>query len=139
MKTILEDLTAILFCADISRYDQFEDDDPEYNKLQNTIRLFENTTKSRFFDDSMIVVFFTKKDLFVDKLANVSLNVCFPEYNGSQDFNEAIEYLKTRFRSKVSAERKVYFQTVSAVNGVELLSAVDHVFDLMLINKAILD
>jgi len=47
-----------------------------------------------------MIVFFNKSDLFKEKLEKKSISVCFPDYKGSQDFDESSKYIIQLFLAR---------------------------------------
>ncbi|KAI6216125.1 Guanine nucleotide-binding proteinG(O) subunit alpha [Aphelenchoides besseyi] len=50
--------------------------------------------------------FLNKKDLFEEKIKKSPLTVCFPEYNGRQDYHEASTYIQNQFEAKNRSTKK---------------------------------
>ena len=44
-----------------------------------------------------MILFLTKKDLFSEKIKKSPLTICFPEYNGQNEFKEASEFIWKKF------------------------------------------
>merc|ERR1719242_2006817 len=77
-----ESVTAVLFVAAISEYDQVLYEDENTNRMVESLNLFEEICNSRWFRDTSMILFLNKRDLFEDKIQNVSLSVCFENYDG---------------------------------------------------------
>ena len=50
--------------------------------MHESIMLFEEICNCQWFNETAIILFLNKKDLFEEKIQRVDLNVCFPEYQG---------------------------------------------------------
>jgi len=113
-----EDITAVLFCAAISEYDQKLEEDNETNRLQESLDLFESICKLKVFRDTAIMLFLNKDDIFRAKLQKVPLTVCFPNYTGPQsDYKGATSYIIDRFEErKHSASRIIYAHITCATD-----------------------
>ncbi|KNC81380.1 hypothetical protein SARC_06305 [Sphaeroforma arctica JP610] len=74
-------------------------EDHETNRMHESLKLFDSVANSRWFAQSAIILLLNKTDLFVDKITRVPLNVCFPDYEGNNDFQEAIEYIRDQYES----------------------------------------
>jgi hypothetical protein len=61
-----------------------------------------------------------KEDLFKEKIKEVDLNVCFPEYTGGKDKDAAINYIKQVFLSKNKfPEKKTFYIHVTVATNTE--------------------
>ncbi|XP_038667429.1 guanine nucleotide-binding protein G(t) subunit alpha-2-like isoform X1 [Scyliorhinus canicula] len=92
-----EGVTCIIFCAALSAYDMVLVEDEEVNRMHESLQLFNSICNNRYFSTSSIVLFLNKKDLFEEKVKKVHLGICFPEYNGSNTFEDAGNYIKTQY------------------------------------------
>ncbi|XP_022859330.1 guanine nucleotide-binding protein alpha-1 subunit-like isoform X2 [Olea europaea var. sylvestris] len=100
---LFEGVTAVIFCAAISEYDQtlFEDDNK--NRLMETKELFEWVLKQPCFKKTSFILFLNKFDLFEKKVLKVPLNVCewFKDYQPvsteKQEIEHAYEFVKKKF------------------------------------------
>ncbi|KAK4412706.1 Guanine nucleotide-binding protein alpha-1 subunit [Sesamum alatum] len=109
---LFEGVTAVIFCAAISEYDQtlFEDDNK--NRMMETKELFEWVLKQPCFEKTSFMLFLNKFDLFEKKVLKVPLNVCawFKDYQpvstGKQEIEHAYEFVKKKFE-------ELYFQSTA--------------------------
>ncbi|XP_042036966.1 guanine nucleotide-binding protein alpha-1 subunit [Salvia splendens] len=109
---LFEGVSAVIFCAAISEYDQtlFEDDNK--NRMMETKELFEWILKQPCFEKTSFLLFLNKFDLFEKKVLKVPLNVCewFKDYQpvstGKQEIEHAYEFVKKKFE-------ELYFQSTS--------------------------
>ncbi|KAL6534064.1 guanine nucleotide-binding protein subunit alpha [Orobanche hederae] len=109
---LFEGVSAVIFCAAISEYDQtlFEDDNK--NRMMETKELFEWILKQPCFENTSFMLFLNKFDLFEQKVLNVPLNICgwFKDYQpvstGKQEIENAYEFVKKKFE-------EVYFQSTT--------------------------
>jgi len=113
-----EDVTAIIFCVAMSEYDQVLHEDETtvsnkkirllfivynnhqlsvlllQNRMQESLKLFDSICNNKWFGETSIILFLNKKDLFEEKILRSSLNICFPEYSGAQEYGEAAAYIQ---------------------------------------------
>jgi len=78
-----ENVTAIIFLAAISEYDQVLNEDVDVNRVHEALILFETIANSPYFIDTGVILFFNKKDLFKTKLAIKPLSELFKRYEGT--------------------------------------------------------
>lgn len=62
-----EGVTAILFCVALSEYDQKLIEDDTTSRSQESLQLFGEICNSKWFDDTAIILFLNKDDLFREK------------------------------------------------------------------------
>jgi GTPase SAR1 family protein len=101
-----EKVTAVLFVAAISGYNQVLFEDAETNRMTEAIHLFEEICNSRWFKNSSMILFLNKKDLFQDKVLKVPITECqdLQDYDGPpHDANESAAFIQHVFESKNNA------------------------------------
>jgi len=104
-----EDVTAILFCAALSGYNQKLYEDDKTNRLHESLDLFKSICSSRWFQNTSIILFLNKRDLFEEKILKHPLSVCFPEYDGEDAYDPAKDYIKDKFiDEEITAGKEVY-------------------------------
>jgi len=105
-----DNVTAIIFFAALSEYDQKLSEDETTNRMSESLKLFHDITHYKSFTDTPIILFLNKADLFRKKVEKVPLTICWKEYNGKNEFAEATEFIKTKFleQSPGSPKKQVY-------------------------------
>jgi len=97
-----ESVSGVLFCVGISAFDQTLYEDNTTNRLHEALKLFHEICMSKWFTNTAIILFLNKDDLFRKKLERgKNINVAFPEYKGSTDYDESIEFLREKFTNVV--------------------------------------
>lgn len=131
-----EDVTAIIFCVAMSEYDQVLHEDETTNRMQESLKLFDSICNNRWFTDTSIILFLNKKDLFEQKIKKSALSVCFPEYTGSQSYEEAALYIQAQFESKNKSENKeIYCHQTCATDTNNIQFVFDAVTDVIIANN----
>ncbi|XP_027081700.1 guanine nucleotide-binding protein alpha-1 subunit-like [Coffea arabica] len=106
---LFEGVSAVIFCAAISEYDQTLFEDENKNRMMETRELFEWVLKQPCFEKTSFMLFLNKFDIFEKKVLNVPLNACewFKDYQpvstGKQEIEHAYEFVKKKFE-------ELYFQ-----------------------------
>jgi len=90
-------VSAVIFCASLSGYDQVLREDKNQNRLVEDILLFDEVVNSSSFIETDIILFLNKHDLFLEKIKTTDLNICFTNYTGGCDPDAAKEYIRDRF------------------------------------------
>jgi signal recognition particle receptor subunit beta len=101
-----EGVTAVIFVANLADYDVVGEDDPSTNKLTESLELFAEVVHSPWFEDSTIILFLNKQDLFKQKIATSDLRydgdkhtpARFLDYSGApRDAAASLQYIQRRF------------------------------------------
>ena len=126
-----DDVTALIFVASLTEYDEVLFEDQDKNRLQESLDVFEELSNSAHFVSTPILIFLNKLDLFEDKYLRlrIPLNVSglFPDAPaGEPNVEEAVEWISQQFvkrRTKYDPTL-IYIHTTTAVDADQ----VDHVF-----------
>jgi len=119
-----ENVTAILFVAAISEYDQVLYEDENTNRMHEAVQLFDEICNSQWFLHTSMMLFLNKRDLFADKIVKVPLTVCYPEYDGKNTYEEASDYIRTVFESRNRAKDKVIYPHITCATDTDNVAAV---------------
>jgi GTPase SAR1 family protein len=132
-----ENVSAVLFVAAISEYDQTLFEDESVNRIQEALTIFRDICNSRWFAESSMILFLNKSDLFREKLKKVPLNVCFPDYQGKDEFEEAWQYIADQFLNlRTDKSKDVYVHVTCATNDDNVQFVFNSVRDIV-IQKAL--
>ncbi|KAJ6823696.1 guanine nucleotide-binding protein alpha-1 subunit isoform X1 [Iris pallida] len=107
---LFEGVTAVIFCAAISEYNQTLFEDETKNRMMETKELFDWVLKQACFEKTSFMLFLNKFDIFEKKVQKVPLTVCewFKDYqplaSGKQEVEHAYEFVKKKFE-------ELYFQS----------------------------
>jgi len=108
-----EKVTAILFCAAMSEYDQTLREDSSQNRVAEALLLFDEVS-NLIFCNNTIILFLNKVDLFDEKITRIPLTECFPDYPGTTA-EEAKAYIKQHFLAHAT-NKDVYVHFTCALN-----------------------
>jgi len=112
-------VTAVLFVAGLSAYDQTLREDNQQNTMAETLLLFDEVANSSYFRPGSIILFLNKTDLFAEKIMRVPLTYCFPDYPGPTEgpdcCEEAHRYIKSKFL-ELSPTEDVYTHFTCALD-----------------------
>ena len=75
-------------------------EDETTNRMVEALDLFDEICNSRWFRDTSVILFLNKRDLFLEKIKEVPLSVCFPDYYGPQNYESGCEFLQKQFESR---------------------------------------
>ncbi|XP_015740525.1 guanine nucleotide-binding protein G(i) subunit alpha [Coturnix japonica] len=132
-----EGVTAIIFCVALSDYDLVLAEDEEMNRMHESMKLFDSICNNKWFTDTSIILFLNKKDLFEEKIKKSPLTICFPEYTGSNTYEEAAAYIQCQFedlnRRKDTKEIYTHFTCATDTKNVQFVF--DAVTDVIIKNN----
>lgn len=112
-----EGVTSVIFVAALSGYDEVLYEDPSTNKLLEALNLFEDICESKWFKNTSLILFLNKKDIFKEKIKTVPLNVCFPHFNGDNEYRECLKFIKEEFKARNHhAEKKIFTHFTTATD-----------------------
>lgn len=116
-----EKITAIIFVVGLSSFDQISDDTKK-NALLEAIDLFQNIANSQWFQNTPIIVFLNKRDIFQEKLATSGkFSSYFPSYAGNNSYDDCLSFIKLQFESRnKSPKRRVFVYEICALNADEV-------------------
>ncbi|KAJ3423775.1 guanine nucleotide-binding protein g(o) subunit alpha [Anaeramoeba flamelloides] len=130
-----QNVTAIIFVASMSEYDQMLFEDRTKNRMTEALMLFGEICNSRWFTDTAIILFLNKRDLFEKKIQKVDLNICFEDYEGGCNYENGSEFMKNTFISLNNVEnRQIYTHYTCATDTNNIKHVFEDVTDFILSN-----
>jgi len=127
-----EGVTAVLFVASISAYDQFLYEDAETSHMTEALALYDDISNSEWFHETAVILFLNKKDLFKEKIAVVPLKNYFPAYKGDT-YEEAAEFVTGLFRDRNHQFHKdFYFHITCATDTNQIRDVFNDVKDIII-------
>ncbi len=119
-----EDVTAVLFVASLSEYDQVLNEDSTRNRLEEALDLFDEIANSRWFDNTAMMLFLNKHDRFSEKIRSVDIRqeradgtILFEDYDGGCDHDSGLAYIRDLFIARNRNEdRNLYFRVTTATS-----------------------
>jgi GTPase SAR1 family protein len=134
-----ENVTAVLFVAAISEYDQVLYEDENTNRIIEALNLFEEICNSRWFRDTAMILFLNKRDLFEMKIKKVPLRQCFPEYNGEESYEAGCDFMQDEFESKNRNPDKQVYSHVTCATDTDNVSNVFNAVKDIIIRRSLTD
>ncbi|KAH9956854.1 guanine nucleotide binding protein, alpha subunit [Russula dissimulans] len=94
-----EDATAIIFLAPISAFDQYLEEDPRTNRIDDSLQLFTTTCSNKLLKNSTMVLMLNKTDILRKKLqAGVMVKRYITSYGERENrFEDVAEYFRAHF------------------------------------------
>ncbi|KAK3103179.1 hypothetical protein FSP39_017069 [Pinctada imbricata] len=132
-----EGVTAIIFIVAMSEYDLTLVEDQEMNRMTESMKLFDSICNNKWFTDTSIILFLNKKDLFEEKIKKSPLTICFPEFQGENNYEQAAAYIQLQFENlnkrKDTKEIYTHFTCATDTNNVQFVF--DAVTDVIIKNN----
>ncbi|XP_076280582.1 G protein alpha i subunit [Lasioglossum baleicum] len=132
-----EGVTAIIFCVALSGYDLVLAEDEEMNRMIESMKLFDSICNSKWFVETSIILFLNKKDLFEEKITRSPLTICFPEYKGTNTYEECASYIQMKFENlnKRKDQKQIYTHFTCATDTSNIQFVFDAVTDVIIKNN----
>jgi len=130
-----DQVTAVIFVAAISEYNQVLYEDNQMNRIDEALLLFEEICNSKWFKQTSMILFLNKRDLFAEKLIEVPFtgNGRFPDFKGphvvpgtpsadptTEEFKKcydaATTYLHDLFISRNKQSKEIYSHITCATD-----------------------
>lgn len=137
-----DDVTALIFVASLTEYDEVLFEDKTKNRLQETLEVWEDLVNSANFINVPILLFLNKIDLFEDKYVRrrIPMNVTnlFPDAPaGEPSVPTAIEWYKEQFKKRrtKSDPALLYIHVMAAVDANQVDTVFRDVKEIVLIRS----
>jgi guanine nucleotide-binding protein G(o) subunit alpha len=131
-----ESVTSIIFFAALSEYDQVLAEDTSMNRMKESLLLFDSIFNNKYFVKTSFILFLNKKDLFEEKIKHSPLTVCFPEYDGPNDYESASEYIKHEYKAlNRSGGKEIYCHLTCATDTQNVQFVLAAVTDIIITNS----
>lgn len=125
-----DDVTAVIFVAAISEYDQVLYEDASQNRMVESLTLFREICNSKFFTSTSILLFLNKRDLFADKIKVKDIRqpdpadpsrMLFDDYDGGCDYDAGVSYIVQKYLAQDTAGqengREIFYQVTCATDS----------------------
>ena len=120
-----DDVNAVLFVAALSGYDMTLIEDGTTNRMEESLNLFQAICVNKFFNNSSIILFLNKFDLFTEKINNTDhhLRLYFPHYNGpDHDVSAAKDFIQEKFLAcNLNKGRSIYVHCTTATDTSNII------------------
>ncbi|GAA6055625.1 hypothetical protein JCM3770_006731 [Rhodotorula araucariae] len=129
-----ENVTAVLFLASLSGYDQVLVEDRDSNQMQEALMLFDSICNSQWFVRTSTILFLNKLDIFQERIRVSPIKAHFADFDGKPaDAHAGQEYFKHRFISLNRSSRKeIYTHYTTAIDTSLVKVVMTSVYDIIL-------
>ncbi|RPD68331.1 G-protein alpha subunit [Lentinus tigrinus ALCF2SS1-7] len=117
-----DDATAIIFLAPISAFDQYLEEDPRTNRIDDSLQLFTTICSNKLLGNAALVLMLNKTDLLRQKLdAGIKVRKYISSYGDRpNNYEEVSEYFRAHFiqvhRRKDVSHRPLYLHFTSMLD-----------------------
>ncbi|KAH9892429.1 G-protein alpha subunit [Cubamyces lactineus] len=117
-----DDATAIIFLAPISAFDQYLEEDPRTNRIDDSLQLFTAICSNKLLANAALVLMLNKTDLLRQKLeAGIKVRKYISSYGDRpNDYEEVSEYFRAHFiqvhRRKDISHRPLFLHFTSMLD-----------------------
>ncbi|KAI0355795.1 G-protein alpha subunit [Trametes cingulata] len=117
-----DDATAIIFLAPISAFDQYLEEDPRTNRIDDSLQLFTAICSNKLLSNAALVLMLNKTDLLRQKLqAGIKVRKYISSYGDRPNsYEEVSEYFRAHFiqvhRRKDISHRPLYLHFTSMLD-----------------------
>lgn len=134
-----ENVTAVIFVAAISEYDQKLFEDGSTNRMVDALDLFKEICNNHYFRKAAIILFLNKKDLFESKIKKYPIRESepFKDYNGPDgDYDAGVHYFVNKFKAlnTVYSDREIYHHVTCATDTSNVRLCFDLCTDIIMNN-----
>ncbi|XP_013782173.1 guanine nucleotide-binding protein G(o) subunit alpha-like [Limulus polyphemus] len=122
-----DDVRALLFVVALSGYDMMLQEDPNVNRLLESMNLFSAICNNRFFCDTSMILFLNKLDLFREKIlySGRHLRHYVTDYKGPDyDVDSGALFVQHKFQAQNRHPNKViypHFTTATDTSNVQVV------------------
>jgi guanine nucleotide-binding protein G(i) subunit alpha len=119
--TVFNDVSLVIFLVACSDFNKLCYEDEQTNRMIENYNLFKEVANNMFFKETPFVILFNKMDIFKEKLKQGQrINTAFPEYDGSNNPDECIEFIKEKYKEARDTFAPVYCFETMATDTEEL-------------------
>jgi len=115
-----DDANAIIFLAPVSAFDQYLDEDPKMNRINDSLQLFTYICSNELLKKVHLVLFLNKTDVLREKLSGgVSVKRYIPSFGDRKNnYDTVVDYFRTHFlqvHRKNNEEQRVLYTHLTSV------------------------
>jgi guanine nucleotide-binding protein G(i) subunit alpha len=114
-----DDVTAIMFIASLSEYNQVLAEDRTKNRLDESLDLFDGIANLPWFEKAAVILFLNKNDLFEMKVVKFDIGDYHPEYTGGLNYDAGLQFIKDEYFDRNEDEDKTLYCHVTDATNTE--------------------
>lgn len=126
-----ENVTAVLFVAALSEYCQTMYEDARVNRMVESLNLFEEVCNMPWFEQTSIILFLNKCDLFKERLQREPLQNYMRDYAGNNQFADGCNWIRRQYEARNHNKKKMIYWHVTCATDTDsmqqVFNAVHHI------------
>ncbi|KAF8784507.1 Guanine nucleotide-binding protein G(o) like protein [Argiope bruennichi] len=126
-----QNIDAMIYCCAISEFDQKLNEDNRTNRLEDSYALLNSLYQSRWLHNTVVIMFWTKKDLFDMKIKSAQSST---STDGLTSFDDFVEEFEERCPFLYQEQVQCYFHVMSSIIS-DVHAVYDDVTDTILENN----
>ncbi|XP_046567236.1 LOW QUALITY PROTEIN: guanine nucleotide-binding protein G(t) subunit alpha-2-like [Haliotis rubra] len=126
-----EGVTAVIFFASLSGYDEVLEEDTSINNLQDSLQAFHEVSHNHFLEKTDFILFLNKRDLFMEKVRKTSIRKCFPTFDGDNQPDTCLKYIREQFLQHKPGHKQVYIHVSCAIDVQMMKDILSNVVDII--------
>jgi guanine nucleotide-binding protein G(i) subunit alpha len=129
-----DNVTAVLFVAAISEFDQILFEEANTNRIMEAWTLFGDIANCEYFERTSMILFLNKRDIFQEKIEKgIMLCKTFPEYTGPNTVADCTEFLSNLFAEQNNnPDKDVYTHITCATDTNNVFTVFSAVKDIII-------
>lgn len=132
-----QDVTAVIFCVAMSEYDLKLYEDDATNRMHESLKLFKEICNTKWFANTAMILFLNKKDIFREKISKIDLNVCFDDYNGGLNYDNAAGFIRKVFLAQNENSGKSIYPHETCATDTDNVRIVFNAVKDIILNQAL--
>mmetsp|Transcript_3288 Transcript_3288/g.4633 ORF Transcript_3288/g.4633 Transcript_3288/m.4633 type:complete len:354 (-) Transcript_3288:102-1163(-) len=134
-----DNVTSVIFVAALSEYDQVLFEDDTKNRMVEAIELFGEACNNRFFQETSMILFLNKKDIFEEKVEKKNIS-SVPDFNdftgGLGDYKLGVQYFLDHFlKMSQNTDRQIFHHVTCATDTGNVKVVFEAIKDTLLRNN----
>jgi len=132
-----ENVTAIVFLAALSEYDQLLREDDSVNRMNEALNLFDSVCNSRWFSKTSMILFLNKIDIFKTKVVHSPVQHYFPEFvtphSNAEVWKPSADFFRKKFLDlNQNPSKQVYVHLTCATDTSQIRHVLANVHDIII-------
>jgi len=135
-----DDVSAIIFFVSLSEYDKRLEEDNSINRMSESLKLFKDIVNYSTFvkNNTPIILFLNKKDLFEKKIKEVPLKGTFKNFNAPNEYSKACSFIKKEFTKLAPATNlSLHCYKLNSTNTKSVINTMKKVMECLGISSVV--
>lgn len=117
---LFDQASAIMFITSLSEYDQMLEEDCTRNRMRESLKLFHGIVNLPWFNDTALILFLNKDDIFQLKVTRTDIGNFFPEYKDGLDYEKGLAFVKGKYATDLTNGKILYAHVTTATDTTNI-------------------